>query len=302
MSTDISNKRLATVQRRPAKGKSPFRLAMERFMRNPLAMTGTVILFMIIIVTVFAPWFTHWSPSTPDIFNTDSGPTAAHLLGTDGTGYDNLARVLYGGRVDLTVAFAAALMTMVLGTVYGGVAGYFGGWIDNLLMRFVDVMLNFPFISLVLALEAIFNTSSEWVLIMVVGLTSWPAPARMMRGVFLQLREQDYVVGAQTIGASRIRIIFRHMLPNSLSMLIVLVSLSVASYVGLDAALSFLGLGVPPSTPSWGGILNTYSDYVSLATKPYAWMPPVIMIVLTILSVNFIGDGLRDAFDPQSRS
>ncbi len=298
----MSNKHVTTLQRRPAKGKSPLRLAMDRFMRNPLAMTGTVILLLIIIVTVFAPWFTHWSPSTPDIFNTDSPPTSLHLLGTDGTGYDNLARVLYGGRVDLTVAFAAALMTMVLGTVYGGIAGFFGGWIDSLLMRFVDVMLNFPFISLVLALEAIFNTSSEWVLIMVVGLTSWPAPARMMRGVFLQLREQDYVVGAQTIGASRFRIIFRHMLPNSLSMLIVLVSLSVASYVGLDAALSFLGLGVPPSTPSWGGILNTYSDYVSLATKPYAWMPPVIMIILTILSVNFIGDGLRDAFDPQSRS
>ncbi len=302
LSTQVIAKTNLSKSPAPPKSKSPLRLSIERFFRNPLAVAGLVILLAIIFVTVFPQIFTHYSPSTPDIMNTDSPPSAMHPLGTDSSGYDYLARDLYGGRVDLTVAFAAAFMTMFLGVIYGGISGFFGGWVDTLMMRFVDIMLNFPFISLILVLEAILNTSSQWMLVLVVGITSWPGAARLMRGVFLQMREQDYVVGAQTIGASKWRIIFRHMLPNSLSFLIVLVSFSVASYVGLDAALSFLGLGVPISVPSWGGILNSTTDYISLKTEPYAWMPPATLIVLTILSVNFIGDGLRDAFDPQSKA
>ncbi|WP_179123101.1 oligopeptide ABC transporter permease [Ferroacidibacillus organovorans] len=287
---------------KPVKSKSPTRLSLERFFRNPLAVSGLVIFCIILFLTIAAPLFTHFSPSTPDIMNTDSPPTALHPLGTDGSGYDNLARVLYGGRTDLTIAFVAAFAQIVLGVIYGGISGFFGGWVDNILMRFVDIMLNFPFISLVLVLEAIFNTSSMWMLVLVVSITSWPGTARFMRGVFLQLREQDYVVGARTIGCSTWRIIFRHMLPNSTSILVVLTSFTVAGYVGINAALSYLGLGVPPSTPSWGGMLNSYSDYLSLKTEPYAWMPPALMILFTILSVNFISDGLRDAFDPQSKA
>lgn len=284
------------------KSKSPFRLSVERFVHNPLAVSGLVVLVLIIFVTIFPQLFSHYSASTPDIMNTDAPPSSLHPLGTDSSGYDNLARLLYGGRVDLTVAFAAAFMTMIIGTIYGGISGFFGGWIDNLMMRFVDIMLNFPFIILVLVMESIFNLASEWMLVLVVGITAWPGPARLIRGLFLQLREQDYVVGAITIGAGRGRIIIRHMLPNSMSFIIVLVSFQVAAYVGLDAALSFLGLGVPISVPSWGGILNTTTDYLTMKTEPYAWLPPVIMIVLTILSINFIGDGLRDAFDPQSQA
>ncbi len=285
-----------------AKSKSPFRLSMERFFHNPLAVAGLIILVLIIFITLFPQVFTHYNPSTPDIMNTDSPPTSLHPLGTDASGYDNLARLLYGGRVDLTVAFAAAFMTMFLGTLYGGISGFFGGWVDNLMMRFVDVMLNFPFIILVLVMESILNIASEWMLVLIVGITAWPGPARLIRGLFLQLREQDYVIGARTIGASRWRIMFRHMLPNSMSFIIVLVSFQVAGYVGIDAALSYLGLGVPLSVPSWGGILSTTTDYLTMTTEPYAWLPPTIMIVLTILSVNFIGDGLRDAFDPQSQA
>lgn len=287
---------------RQAKGKSPWRLSIDRFFHNPLAVTGLVLLCAIIFVTVFAPLFTHFSPSKPDIMNTDSPPTSLHPLGTDGSGYDNLARVLYGGRVDLTVAFCAAAMTMVIGALYGGISGFFGGFADNIMMRFVDVMLNFPFISLVLVVEAVFNTASEWILILIVGITAWPGPARLIRGVFLQLREQDYVIGARTVGCGNWRIILRHMMPNAMSFIIVLVSFQVAAYVGLDAALSYLGLGVPPDVASWGGILNTSTGYMSLRTEPYAWLPSAAMIVLTILSVNFIGDGLRDALDPQTRT
>ncbi len=284
------------------KGKPPSRLAFERFMRNPLAVAGSIILLAIIFITVGAPLFTHYSPSVIDIMNTNAPPSAAHPLGTDPSGYDNLARLLYGGRVDLTVAFSAGVMTLVIGTIYGGISGYFGGWIDNLMMRFVDVMLNFPFVVFILFLEAVFNTSGELLLITVVVLTSWPASGRFMRGVFIQLRQQDFVIGATTIGAGTWRTIFRHMLPNTVGTLSVLVSFAVAGYVGLEAALTFIGLGLPLSVASWGGMLSEASNYTAMTTQPYLWLPPAIMIVLTILSVNFIGDGLRDAFDPQMRS
>lgn len=284
------------------KGKSLSRLAFERFMRNPLAVAGAIILLIIIILTVGAPLFTHYNPSVIDIMNTNAPPSAAHPLGTDQSGYDNLARLLYGGRVDLTVAFSAGIMTLVIGTIYGGISGYFGGWIDNLMMRFVDVMLNFPFVVFILFLEAVFNTSGELILITVVVITSWPASGRFMRGVFIQLRQQDFVIGATTIGAGTWRTIFRHMLPNTVGTLSVLVSFAVAGYVGLEAALTFIGLGLPLTVASWGGMLSSASNYTAMTTQPYLWLPPAIMIVLTILSVNFIGDGLRDAFDPQMRS
>ena len=173
MASDVAKmKGEITKAHKAVRGRSPLQLAMGRFMRNPLAVAGSIILLIIIFITVFAPLFTHWSPTNPDIMNTDAGPSALHWLGTDSNGYDNMARVLYGGRVDLTIAFAASIMVMVLGTIYGGISGFLGGWVDNLLMRFVDIMLNFPFISLVLVLEAIFNTSNEWMLILVVGLTA----------------------------------------------------------------------------------------------------------------------------------
>ncbi|PWI58352.1 oligopeptide ABC transporter permease [Sulfoacidibacillus thermotolerans] len=302
MAVQALHNKAKTGETKRKRVQSPWRLSLQRFMRNRLAVAGFFTLLVIIFVTVAAPLFTPYNPTAINIMNTNLPPSAAHPLGTDGSGYDNLARLLYGGRVDLTVAVAAALMTMLIGVIYGGISGFFGGWIDNLMMRFVDVMLNFPFIPFILALEAIFNTSGELILITVVSLTAWPGPARFMRGIFLQLREQDYVLGAVTIGASKWRIIFRHMLPNTISSLAVLVSMSVAGYVGLDAGLTFLGLGLPLTVPSWGGMLSQASNYIDMRTEPYSWIPPALMIILTILSVNFIGDGLRDAFDPQART
>lgn len=285
-----------------AVGKSPTRLAFERFSRNPLAMGGLFVLTVIVLMTICAPLLTHYSPTVPNIMDTDMPPSPAHLLGTDGSGYDNLTRLLYGGRTDLTIGFAAAILTFFIGTIYGGISGYFGGWVDMLMMRFVDVMLNFPFIILVLVLESILDAQGVWILITVLSVTSWPGPARFIRGIFLQLREQDYVTGATTIGASPMRIIFRHIFPNTLSSVLVLVSFAVAGYLGVNAGLSFIGFGVPATVPSWGGMLNATTGYMDLTTEPYAWAPPAIMLVLCILSVNFISDGLVDAFNPQSRS
>lgn len=301
MATAAESNRVHVKSQKMIKPQSQFVLGLRRFARNRLALVGAIILFIIVFVTVFAPLFTHYSPNAANIMDTDAPPSPQHIFGTDDSGYDNLTRLLYGGRVDLTIAFVAAFMTMFLGTTYGAISGYVGGWVDSLMMRFVDVMLNFPFIPFIITLEAITNTANEWVLIAVVGFTAWPGAARFMRGVFLQLREQDYVIGARTIGARSSRLIFRHMLPNSLSVLVVLVSFSVAGFVGLNAGLSLIGLGLPINVASWGGLLAEHSNYLALRTEPYAWIPPAAMIVLTILSVNFMGDGLRDAFDPQAR-
>lgn len=282
-------------------GKSPTRLAFERFSRNKLAMGGLIVLCLIVFISIAAPLFTHYSPTTPNIMNTDAPPSPAHIFGTDGSGYDNFTRLLYGGRTDLTIGFSAAFLSFFLGTIYGGISGYFGGFVDTIMMRFVDVMLNFPFIILVLVLESILDAQGVWILITVLSVTSWPGSARFIRGIFLQLREQDYVIGATTIGASSLRIMFRHIFPNTLSSVLVLVSFAVAGYLSVDAGLSFIGFGVPLSVPSWGGMLNATTGYIDLTTEAYAWAPPATMLVLSILSVNFISDGLVDAFNPQSR-
>ena len=277
---------------------SPARTAVRRYLRNPLAVLGAAVFACILILTIGAPLFTHYSPYAANILNTDAPPSPRHILGTDGLGYDNFTRLLYGGRTDLLVAFAAALCVMAIGTVYGGISGYCGGWIDSILMRFVDVMLNFPTILLIIVLQSIMNTQSPWLLIGVVSVTSWPGAARFMRGVFLQLREMDYVVGAQTIGCSRARIIFRHMLPNTAGVLAVLVGFGVSGYIGLIAALQLIGFGLPITDPSWGVMLAPALNYISLTQEPWTWIPPAAMIVSSILCINFISDGLRDALDP----
>lgn len=277
---------------------TPLRMAVRRYFRNPLAVVGLITFILILIVTIGAPLFTHYSPTAANIMNTDATPSAQHIFGTDGSGYDNFTRLLYGGRNDLTIAFTAAFCVMLIGTVYGGVSGFFGGWIDNLLMRFVDIMLNFPTILLIIVLESILNAQNVGLLIAVVSLTSWPGAARLMRGVFMQLREMDYVVGAQTIGCTRTRIIFRHMLPNSISVLAVLVGFAVSGYISLTAGLSLIGLGLPIVTPSWGGMLEPALNFITLTQQPWVWIPPAFMIIVATLSINFISDGMRDAFDP----
>lgn len=298
MATSTIDSPDATTTGAPRKPDTPLKMAVRRYFRNPLALAGTIVMLLIVIGTVAAPMLTHYSPYATDILNTDAPPGPGHILGTDGSGYDNFTRLVYGGRTDLTVAVVAAFCVMVIGTVYGGIAGFFGGWIDNLLMRFVDIMLNFPFILLVIVLQAILNTQSEWLLIAVIAVTAWPAPARLMRGVFLQLREMDYVTGALTIGASRSRIFFRHMLPNSVSVLAVLVGFAVSGYIGLTAALALIGLGLPITVPSWGGMLSQALNFINMTQEPWTWMPPAGLIILSILCINFISDGLRDALDP----
>ncbi|MCL6454921.1 MAG: ABC transporter permease [Alicyclobacillus sp.] len=299
MSTNISTTTEAGVTVRAGRpSKSPTRMALERFMYNKMAIASSVILLLIVIMSLAAPLLTHQSPTVQDLAHTDAPPGNGHLLGTDTSGMDLFARDLYGGRIDLLIGFMDMLIVMVISMVLGGVAGYYGGWVDSVVMRVCDFMFNFPFLLLIIILSAILNSTSVWVLIGVIGLTAWPGMTRLIRGLFLNLRDSEFVLASKMAGAGPMRIIFRHMIPSVMGTLVVQATFLFAGLIASEAALAVIGFGVTPPTPSWGDVLSNAMGYFQLATEPYAWVPPAALITITILCINFIGDGLRDAFDP----
>ncbi|MBX5436991.1 MAG: ABC transporter permease [Alicyclobacillaceae bacterium] len=279
--------------------KSPTRLALERFLRNRAAVGSLVVLCLIVLASLCAPLLTHWDPSYQDLMNTDSPPVwPAHPLGTDANGIDYLARDLYGGRVDFLIGFVDMAVIMLISIVLGGLAGFYGGWVDAVIMRIVDFMMNFPFLLLIIVLQSLVPANTVWLLILVIAATGWANITRFMRGLFLNLREAEYVLAARIVGAGAWRIILRHMLPNVLGPLMVQATLLVANLIFTEAALAILGFDVPVTVPTWGNVLKGAQDFFVLQSEPWAWLPPAGLIFLTILCMNFISDGLRDAFDP----
>jgi peptide/nickel transport system permease protein len=274
----------------------------KRFIRNRLAVVGAVVLLLLILITIFAPMIAKavlgWGRDEIDVRYILTDPSVRHPLGTDSSGRDTLTRLLYGGRVSLAIALSTVTVYMAMGVVVGSVAGFFGGWIDNLFMRLVDIVLAFPFLLLALTIVAIRGPGWEN-LVFAIILLSWPTPARLVRGEFLSLRERDYVEAARATGARSTRIIFRHMLPNALAPLIVNATLDIAYIILTEAALSYLGFGVKEPTPTWGNMLHEATNMAVLTKMPWLWLPPGLMIFLTVMSVNFVGDGLRDALDPR---
>jgi peptide/nickel transport system permease protein len=226
------------------------------------------------------------------------GPSAAHWFGTDLLGRDEFTRVMYGGRISLLVGLSVALSAGIIGAVVGAVAGYYGGWIDNVLMRVTDLFLSIPFlVILIIAANALGGSLFDIVVILAVFF--WMPDARIVRGVFLSLKEKEFVESARSSGASNARIIFLHILPNSMGPIIVNMTLSVAAAILTESALSFLGFGIQPPTPTWGNLLNNATGYAQL----YPWLVwfPGLAILITVLCVNFLGDGLRDALDPHQK-
>lgn len=278
------------------------RLVLRRFLRNRMAVAGATIFLILILISAFAPVITQatlgWGRDEIDIQYIRAAPSARHPLGTDSAGRDNLTRLLYGGRVSLSIALGSVIVYMVLGIVIGSVAGYFGGWIDNVLMRLVDVIQSFPFLMFALTIVAIRGPSVSNLVFAIVFL-SWPVPARLVRGEFLSLRERDFIEAARAAGVGTFRMIVRHLLPNAMAPLIVNATLEVAGIILAEAGLSYLGFGVNQPVPTWGNMLSEANNMAVLQTRPWTWIPPGLMIFLTVLSINFIGDGLRDALDPR---
>jgi len=278
-------------------------LAWRRFRRHPGALVGSVILLVIILSVTFA-FLSPYDPLESDIKNRYQAPSLEHPFGTDGLGRDLLTRCLYGGRVSLFVGFMVMVITLVIGIPIGAIAGFFGGWIDNILMRIIDAVLSLPSLLVLILLSAILRntelpfveSNSVMTISVVIGILSWPTVARLVRAVFLTFREMEYVTAAQALGASDSRIMVGEILPNGFGPIIVEATLEVGYAIMEESGLSFLGFGIMPPTPSWGNLLNSAQGH--LLEYPWLAIFPGLMIFFTIISINYIGDGLRDALDP----
>ena len=273
--------------------------ALARFLANRMAVVGTIFVTLLILVAVFAPWIAPHHPND-DLFRgmRGVGPSLEHPMGFDHLSRDLLSRVLYGSRIALIVGITSTLISVIIGVIIGAIAGYFGGWVDEALSLLTDALMAFPLIALLIVLAAVIGPSLTTT-VLVIGATAWARYARVVRAEVMSVRERDFVTAARAIGAFDARIIFRHVVPNVLSSVIVLASLSVGSIIILESALSFLGLGVRPPTATWGGILADGRAFI--LRYPHIAVFPGVMIVLTVLAFNFIGDGLRDALDPHQK-
>jgi len=267
----------------------------QRLRHNRMALAGGLIVLAMFLMAAVASWYSA-DPSAIDISQGLLPPGGQHPLGTDDLGRDVLARMLYGARISLLVGFVAVGISCLIGIVIGSLAGFYGGLIDAVIMRFVDIMLCFPTFFLILAVIAFLNPSI-WNIMIVIGLTSWMGVARLIRAEFLSLRQRDFVLAAQALGASDARLIFRHILPNAMSPVLVSATLGVAGAILTESALSFLGIGVQPPTPSWGNMLITGKQ--TLGSAWWLSVFPGLAILITVLGYNLLGEGIRDALDPR---
>jgi len=268
----------------------------SRFFRDRLAVAGLVIVLSSFALSILTPVIAPYDPSAIDVNSILMPPSARHLFGTDDLGRDVFTRMLYGAGISLKVGFVAVGIATIIGVLLGSIAGYYGGVIDLIIMRFVDIMLCFPSFFLILAVIA-FLEPSIFNIMAVIGLTSWMGITRLVRAEFLSLKERDFVLAAKTMGAKSPRIIFLHILPNAMAPVLVAATLGIASAVLVESALSFLGIGVQPPTPSWGNILT-----LGQSTLGVAWwlsLFPGMAILITVLGYNLLGEGMRDALDPR---
>lgn len=270
---------------------------LKKALSNPLALAGFIIILLIFLLAMLAPWIAPYDPNEINVKAILLGPSLQHWMGTDGLGRDVLSRMLHGGRISLLVGLVAVGISTLIGILLGALAGFYRGWVDIFIMRLVDVMLSIPSFFLILAVIA-FLTPSIINIMIVIGLTSWMGVTRLVRAEFLSLCEREYVLASRTLGARDYRLIFKHLLPNSLTPIIVSAVLGVAGAVLMESGLSFLGLGVQAPQASWGNILTDGKEYIQFAW----WLSlfPGLAILITVLGYNLLGEGLRDALDPRS--
>ncbi len=259
---------------------------------------GTIITILVIIVAIFAPWLAPQNPYDQNLIAVRQQPSSAHLLGTDELGRDVLSRIIVGTRISIIVGLVAVCIAGVIGMALGLMAGYFGGWTNTIIMRFIDALLAIPPLILILAIATLLGGGLRNVLISI-GIGMMPTYCRLMCGQILSIRESDYITAARSVGASDLRIMGRHLLPNSFPPLLVLLTTNLGTAILLEASLSFLGIGIPQPTPTWGGMVN--EGYSLLQYNPILSCAPGLVILLVVVSINMVGDGLRDALDPRLR-
>ncbi|MDE0183303.1 MAG: ABC transporter permease [Caldilineaceae bacterium] len=271
----------------------------RRLIRHRLGMIGLVMLVLLVVSAVFAPLIAGIDPAVTDLRNKNEPPSAEHILGTDAIGRDVWARLVYGARVSLSVGLVAVGIYTSIALVLGSVSGFFGGLVDGVIMRFTDVIMCFPTFLLILTAVAVLPPNIFNIMV-IIGIFGWPGMTRLIRGQFLSLRSQDFVTAAVATGVPTRRIIFRHILPNVVGPVVVAATLGLAGAILTESSLSFLGLGVQQPTPSWGQTLTNALMLPVLENMPWRWLPSAIAIAFAVLSMNFFGDALRDAFDPRT--
>jgi peptide/nickel transport system permease protein len=277
--------------------RSQWRLAFERFGAHRPALAGVIVLTTLTVLCAVASLISPYDPDKTQLLAIYEPPSLAHPFGTDDLGRDLATRILYGGRVSLTIGLLAVTVAISMGTLVGVAAGYYGGWIDSLLMRFVDALYSFPRLFLLILFGVFFRGMTVGVIILVLGLLSWLTTSRLVRATFLSIKQREFVEAARSVGVRDRRIIFRHILPNSLAPIIVAGTLGVGGAIIAESTLSFLGLGIQPPTASWGNMLNHATT--DMGKAPWIAFFPGFFIFLAVISINFIGDGLRDALDPR---
>jgi peptide/nickel transport system permease protein len=292
---DISTPASATRNQNVARPRErgTWALAFERFLQHRLAVASVFVLLALGLLCAFAPY----DPEKTALLLIHESPSIGHPMGTDALGRDLATRILFGGRVSLSVGILAVALAITLGTFIGGIAGFYGGWLDGLLMRFVDMMFSFPRLFLLILIAVLAKGMSVPAIVLVLGALSWMTTSRLVRATFLSLKEREFVIAAHAIGARDRDVILRHLLPNSLAPIIVSATLGVAGTIVAESTLSFLGLGIQPPVPSWGNMLEDATQDMAIA--PWAAIFPGLAIFLAVVSINFIGDGLRDALDPR---
>lgn len=271
---------------------------MSTFAINRMALVGAVIVGIMAILAIFAPIAATYDPNEIKLEDALIGPSKAHFLGTDSLGRDLFSRMVYGARISLSVGFVAVGIAVLIGVMLGSIAGYYGGWIDGVISRFIDGMLCFPTFFLMLSVIALIGPSI-WIIMVVIGVTNWMGVARLIRAEILSLKEREFIEAARAIGASDLRIITRHLIPNGIGPVLVSATLGIAGAILTEASLSFLGLGVQPPTPSWGNILTEAKSTLGIAWWITAF--PGLAILITVLGYNLLGEGLREFFNPHRR-
>ena len=309
----VKNQLLSRAEKLAAqRQRSLWNNTFTQFRHHRLAMVGLTILILIVIATLFGGYIWNKPIDEIDFSLTSASFSGSHPLGTDTLGQDILARILWGGRISLAVGLLSAVVSILIGTLVGAIAGFFGGFTDSLMMRITDLFISLPQLPLLLLITFLFrdsmfnafdkhfnsgNTGIFVLIVVVISIVAWMPTARLVRASFLSIREKEYIEAARASGATRTMLIFRHILPNALSPIIVAATLAVGSAIITESVLSFLGLGFPSDVPTWGRMLYDAKDYIQFS--PHEALVPGTMIFLTVLSINYIGDGLRDALDPR---
>lgn len=279
---------------------SPNQLAWNKLKRNKIAIIGILMLILFICLSLLAPFIAPYGYDEIDLMNMESPPSKIHLMGTDDLGRDILSRLLYGGRVSITVGFLASFSQIVVGTIIGSISGYFGGKIDTIIMRIVDIIMCFPFFIVAIVMASFMGPSMKNIII-ILAVIYWTQVARIVRAEVMSIKKREFIEAAEAFGLNDLEIIAKHIIPNVIGPVTVYATLAIANGILTEAALSFLGMGVNPEVPSWGNMLSAAQSMRALESQWWLWIPPGLLVLLTVLSINFLGDGLRDALDPKTQ-